>query len=136
MIMNQARFEERRQELQNALRQLAESAKLPETDIVRDSTIQRFEFTFELAWKALQLYLENQGLESGSPRQAVKNAFQLGILRDERESDLWFKMLDDRNLTSHTYKEELAEAIYGRIISIHYPLLQTLSERLQVLQWK
>jgi len=134
--MSQERFEERKQELQNAIQRLEESVLAPKSDIVRDSAIQRFEFTFELAWKALQLYLENQGLESGSPRQAIKNAFQQGIFRDEQETEAWLKMLEDRNLTSHTYQEKLAEDIYSRIASAHLPLLKSLAGKLQGLAWQ
>ena len=50
-----------------------------ELDIVRDAAIQRFEFTFELVWKTLQLYLEHEGLESSGPRAVLKRAFVMRL---------------------------------------------------------
>ncbi len=122
--------------LREALKRLEESAAAQETDITRDSTIQRFEFTFELAWKAMQLYLEHQGLESGSPREAIKNAFQRRIIAHEQDADQWFQMLDDRNLTSHTYQEKTSREIFRRICTVYIPLLRTVTEILQTLSWE
>src|SRR3989338_6066348 len=116
--MSEQRFEERKKELNEAVLRLREAVAQPENDMVRDSVIQRFEFSFELAWKTLQLYLEHQGLEAGSPRQALKAAFVEGIIPDAEEADVWLKMLEDRNLTTHTYHQELAKAIYQRIEAI------------------
>ncbi len=45
-------------------------------------------------------------------------------------------MLDDRNLTSHTYDEVLAEAIYRRIASQHIVLLEEAARRLQNIAWE
>ena len=56
--MRKERFFERQTAVYNAAARLNEVAALPESDIVRDAAIQRFEFTFELVWKTLQLYLE------------------------------------------------------------------------------
>src|SRR5690554_5023052 len=37
-------------------------------DIVIDATIQRFEFTIELCWKALKKKLASEGVETTTPR--------------------------------------------------------------------
>ncbi len=79
--------------------------------ILRDATIQRFEFTFEIAWKTLQLYLLHQGLETTGPRQTLKQAFVDGLIATPEEADVWLAMLEDRNLTTHTYREAVAESI-------------------------
>jgi Nucleotidyltransferase substrate binding protein like len=71
-FMGKERFSERQTAVFNAAARLEEVAALPQTDIVRDAAIQRFEFTFELVWKTLQLYLEHEGLESGGPRAVLK----------------------------------------------------------------
>jgi hypothetical protein len=71
--MGKERFSERQTAVLNAAARLDEVAALPETDIVRDAAIQRFEFTFELVWKTLQLYLEHEGFESAGPRAVLKS---------------------------------------------------------------
>lgn len=77
--------------------------------IVRDVTIQRFEYTFELGWKIFRKVAKIEGIDVGSPRQAIRAAYDVGILKD---IDMWFEMLDDRNRTSHTYNETTAEQVF------------------------
>ncbi|BDG16271.1 HI0074 family nucleotidyltransferase substrate-binding subunit [Thermus brockianus] len=85
------------------------------TPVERDAAIQRFEYTFEAFWKALQAYLrEREGLEAASPKATFRLAREVGLL-DEEETLLSLAMTDDRNLTVHTYNEGLAKAIYQRL---------------------
>jgi nucleotidyltransferase substrate binding protein (TIGR01987 family) len=87
----------------------------PASPIVRDAAIQRFEYTFEATWKAAQVYLrEIEGLETGSPKGAVRFSLQVGILGEE-EARLALAMVDDRNLTVHAYNEAIAETIAQRL---------------------
>lgn len=130
------RFEERKKELKEVILRLEEAVAQPENDVVRDSVIQRFEFSFELGWKALQLYLEHQGLEAGSPRQTFKSAFVQGIIQDENEASLWLKMLEDRNLTSHTYHQDLAKTIFQKITRVYLEQLQKMNARIQGIKWE
>ncbi|MFA5205966.1 MAG: nucleotidyltransferase substrate binding protein [Lentisphaeria bacterium] len=134
--MSPERYVQRRQELARAAARLAEAAALPPSAIVRDALIQRFEFTFELAWKTLKLYLEQQGHELGGPRPVLKKAFVDGLIPTQEEADIWLRMLEDRNQTSHTYLEPLAERIGAAIIQEYSPLLSVLSERLQSRPWE
>lgn len=98
---------------ETALMRLSEALTEAETALGRDGAIQRFEFTFELAWKATMHIAQEEGIESGtSPKQIIKAAFKLGWLEDDA---LWLKMLDDRNRTSHTYKEQLAREVFDRL---------------------
>ena len=102
------RLKERIEVANNALATLAE-LPLGESvgDVVRDAAIQRFEYTFVAIWKAAQLYLrEKEGLQQGSPKGVVRACLQVGLLTEE-ESRLAMVMVDDRNLTVHTYNEEL-----------------------------
>lgn len=77
-----------------------------------DATIQRFEFTFELAWKFLKDYFAERDIELNYPKEVLQEAFKVSIIRHE---DVWVKMLHDRNMTSHTYDEKLADEIHIRI---------------------
>ena len=87
----------------------------PVTDIVRDAAIQRFEYSFETVWKAAQRYLRDiEAIEAASPRQVIRAAFQAGVL-DEPEARQALAMLQDRNLTVHTYNEALARTLFARL---------------------
>ena len=132
--MGKERFSERQTAVLRAAAPLDEVAALPETDIVRDAAIQRFEFTFELVWKTLQLYLEHEGFESAGPRE-LKRAFIVRLISDQDEADVWLQMLDDRNLTSHAYDETLAVRIYTRIVHDYAPRLARMAEKIQTLVW-
>lgn len=110
------RLKERIEVAVNALATLT-SLPLGESvnDVVRDAAIQRFEYTFEAVWKAAQLYLrEKEGLEQGSPKGVVRACLQVGLLTEDA-SRLAMVMVDDRNLTVHTYNEVLAQRIYANL---------------------
>jgi nucleotidyltransferase substrate binding protein (TIGR01987 family) len=107
----------------SALTRLREALAQPKTEWTRDASIQRFEFTFELAWKTITRLARREGIECASPRQALRAAFKLGWVEDD---DLWLDMLEDRNLASHTYNEELAEQLYARLAGYGAALSQLL----------
>lgn len=98
--------------LDTALARLDTALSQPVNEFIRDSAIQRFEFTFELFWKSLKAYAEESGVEAYSPRDTFRTAFQLGLLQ---EDGAWFQMLADRNLTSHTYNEATANSIFAHL---------------------
>lgn len=77
-----------------------------------DAAIQRFEFSYELAWKALRAHLLVQGIDSTSPRDTFSQAYVQGWID---EDDVWLAMLADRNRSSHTYEESLALEIGKRL---------------------
>ncbi|MCX6359949.1 MAG: HI0074 family nucleotidyltransferase substrate-binding subunit [Armatimonadetes bacterium] len=104
-------------------------------DMLRDALIQRFEFTFEATWKAIKSYVEHLGLEAGSPRQAIRALIPARLADDEDELDAWFNMLEDRNLTSHTYIEALSVSVSERVARSHAPRLSAMAERLGALAW-
>ena len=94
---------------------------LSKGDIVIDGTIQRFEFTFELAWKLTKAILNYSGLEVETPRLVIKEAFKAKIMQDGQG---WIDMLEDRNKTSHIYDEKEALKIYKKIKESHFRLLE------------
>lgn len=107
------RLNQRIQVARRALQTLVEVVdQRPVSAIVRDAAIQRFEYSFEATWKALQAWLdEHEGIRAGSPKGVFRACFQAGLL-DEPQSRLALAMVDDRNLTTHTYNEGLAARIY------------------------
>ncbi len=85
------------------------------TNVERDAAIQRFEYTFEAVWKAGKSFLrEIEGIEIGSPKGVVRGFLQVGLFTED-QTILALSMVDDRNLTSHTYNEGLAEQIYDQL---------------------
>ncbi|MEW6726925.1 HI0074 family nucleotidyltransferase substrate-binding subunit [Desulforudis sp. 1088] len=87
----------------------------PPSPIERDAAIQRFEYTFEAAWKAAQGFLrEFEGIDVGSPKGVLRASFRVGLLTEDSVR-LGLEMADDRNRTVHTYNAELAETIYKRL---------------------
>jgi nucleotidyltransferase substrate binding protein (TIGR01987 family) len=113
--------------LSQALVRLEQALGVPEDAIVRDACIQRFEFTFEMAWKAIQAHARAQGLPCVSPRDCLRTAFRLGLVEDDPG---WMAMVEDRNRTTHTYDEASARAIYTALPG-HARLLATLLSRLR-----
>jgi nucleotidyltransferase substrate binding protein (TIGR01987 family) len=64
-----------------------------------EGMIQRFEYTFELAWKLMKDYLEDGGLPVLLPRECIREAFGAGMIEN---GELWMEMLDTRNIMAHT----------------------------------
>jgi nucleotidyltransferase substrate binding protein (TIGR01987 family) len=100
------------EQLCKALTRLDEAAR-SESDLALDATIQRFEFVFELSWKTLRYILLDDGITTNTPRATLKAAFQAGLIDDEAA---WVDLLEARNLTSHTYDEELAARVYQLVV--------------------
>ena len=93
--------------------ELEEYAALTGSTVVRDGVIQRFELTFELAWKSLKEYMEDQGAEKMQfPKQVLKKAYAAGLISDE---EVWLDMLASRNVTSHIYDDAQAARILTAI---------------------
>lgn len=92
---------------------LDEALKEPKTMIVRDSAIQRFEFTLDLSWKMIKTFLEEQnGIICRSPKECFRQAFLQKFIEYD---DFWMRMVDLRNETVHMYKEDLAEGAYKEL---------------------
>ena len=99
-------------QLEKAIKRLEEALRLLPTQIHKDATIQRFEFTFELLWKTIQTFAQEKGLEAVSPKDSLRTAAQLGLID---KVEVWFDFLDARNLSSHVYSEKVANLVYSQI---------------------
>lgn len=111
-----------------AVIKLEEVLKAPKSDIVRDSAIQRFEFTLDLSWKMLKAYLEEtKGVLCHSPKDCFREAYRQKVIGYD---DKWIHLVDLRNETSHTYNEDLAETIYQQLpeaLTLFQSLLNSVS---------
>ena len=94
--------------------------------VEKGGVIQFFETSFELAWKLMKDYLEFQGYDVNSPREAIKLAFSASLIES---GTLWLEALTDRNLTVHTYDEAMANAVYDKIRNNYFVLISSLYEK-------
>lgn len=90
--------------------------------------IQCFEYTFELAWKTMKDYLEQEGFEVKSPRSSIQTAFQIELITD---GHTWIDALNKRNLMAHTYDEDVAKEAENLIKEKYYPVLKELLYKLE-----
>ena len=95
--------------LERAIATLEVVLKEPFTEIVRDASIQRFEYCFELAWKTLQVSGDYMGHVCNSPREAIRYGFKMGWIKSP---DDWFEAMEARNRTSHVYNPVIAQEVY------------------------
>lgn len=121
------RWHQRYQQYCNAFTLLEQAIRIQQPSVVeRAGLIQFFEMAFELAWKLLKDYQQAEGFDVNSPRSALKQAFQSGLIEDGHR---WIQALDDRNLTTHTYNEATAIVVEQKIRDDYYPLLVQLRDR-------
>jgi len=130
--MTKKRFLERFENYKLALNNINETYDYIKTSglnkIYTMALIQAFEMVFELAWKTLKDYLAFQGITTDTPRETLKNAFLRNIISD---GETWIEMMEARNKTSHTYREEFAKSISNEIIEKYIPLLNDLKKVLE-----
>ena len=116
-----------------ALKTLRNAAELatqrPLSELEQQGLIQGFEFTHELAWNLLKDFLEAQGIAGliGS-RDAIRTAFKNGLLED---GETWMEMIKARNLSSHTYQQDLAQRIATDILTRFYPAFVALELKMR-----
>jgi len=98
------------------------------SDLEKEGVVQRFEYTFELAWKTLKDYLIYSGIvfDQITPRRVIKDAFAARIIED---GQTWIDMLEQRNLMSHTYDKETFEGVIRNISQRYFAPLE------QVFTW-
>ena len=124
------RWQQRFSNYQKALAQLETFAEPPAlNEREQQGLIKAFETTYELAWNTLRDLLRSQGNAGllGS-RDTLREAFRLGLIE---AGDSWMLMIQDRNLTSHTYNRATADAIGQQILSRYLPCFQQLRTRLE-----
>jgi len=121
------RWKQRFQNFERSYRLLEDTLRIKTpSEAERAGLIQFFEMTFELGWKLMKDYLEEQGFTINSPKEAIKQAFRSEIIADGHG---WIDALNDRNLTTHTYQEETAVNVEKKIRKDYFPLLQILYEQ-------
>lgn len=105
-----SKFKSLIEDFEKATQRLEEVLHQEKNEFIRDSAIQRFEFTFDLCWKTVKLFLEEtHGVICASPKKCFQEAYKQNLINYD---DFWIELTDLRNQTSHMYKEELADEIF------------------------
>ena len=118
------RWMQRYSNFERAFFLLSEALKVENPSVLeRAGLIQFFEMAFDLSWKILKDYEQVEGINARSPREVIKQAYQIGLISEGHE---WTDALQDRNLTAHTYKEEIAQTVERRIRQRYYPIIAAL----------
>ncbi len=101
-------------------------------EILKEGLVQRFEYTYELAWNVMKDYAEYQGNNaiSGS-RDATREAFKMGLITKAED---WMDMLASRKLTTHTYNSEVVEEIYKKIVNTYHRLFLDFEYKMESLR--
>ena len=121
-----------------ALAKLGEAVQLdaerPLSELEKQGIIQAFEYTHELAWKVMQDFFIDQGNpEIRGSKDATRQAFNVELILN---GDAWMEMIKNRNLSSHTYNEEISEEIYRNIVDAFYPLFVAFMETMEGIRAK
>ncbi len=113
--------------LQDAVNELLEQGDAMK-DLEVEGMIQRFEFTYELAWNTIKDFYEDQG-ESGiqGSKDAFRMAFQRGLTHD---GQIWMDMIEVRKLTVHTYDETISDNVSEKIKDQYIHLFNQLQSKL------
>lgn len=100
--------------------------------IIKEGLIQRFEYTHELAWNVMKDFLKDAGNNNifGS-KDATREAFAAGLIE---HGEVWMDMIMSRNKTSHTYNEETANDIFGKIVNQYFEAFLQFKNRMEELQ--
>ena len=121
--MRDIRWRQRLHNFNKAMNHLETALQIEQPDLLQTAgIIQFFEISFELAWKMLKDYLEEQGFQDvKSPRAALKKTFEIGLISHGQE---WLELLEDRNRTVHD--EETATEIETLISGKYFPMMKEL----------
>ncbi|HPI19010.1 MAG TPA: HI0074 family nucleotidyltransferase substrate-binding subunit [Candidatus Kapabacteria bacterium] len=122
MLEQDIRWKQRFSNFVKVFEHLKNALKIQNADIYQKAgMIQFFEMCFELAWNTLKDYLEDEGFKDiKSPRAAIKKAFEIDLIKN---GHIWLKLLEDRNLTSHIYDDEIVEIIEKSIRNEYFNIL-------------
>jgi nucleotidyltransferase substrate binding protein (TIGR01987 family) len=99
-------------------------------DSIESGRIQKFEFCVEQLWKVVKLHLYDvEGIDVRTPKGVIKKLFSLKNI-EYKEYETLIQMIDDRNLLSHIYKQEMIKEILDKLadyLKIMNKVLQVIS---------
>jgi nucleotidyltransferase substrate binding protein (TIGR01987 family) len=126
------RWKQRYQNLKKSYTNLSKALALKEPDIFqRAGLIHFFSMTFELAWKTMKDFLEDQGFtDINTPRSAIKKAFEVELIKDGKT---WLDCLEKRNLMTHVYDEEIASEVETLIRNNYFSIITQFANKMDLI---
>lgn len=119
---NPIRWKQRFENFERAYAQFVKIIDIPElSDIEKMALIQAFEFVFELFWKTMKDYLEEEGFELDSPKKVIRQAFQSQHVTN---AEIWMEALLKRNNTVHNYNPKIMGETVAFIKEQFFPLVR------------
>jgi nucleotidyltransferase substrate binding protein (TIGR01987 family) len=128
---NEIRWQERFENFKKAYKNFSDIAVMDTdtlSDLEKEGFVQRFEYTYDLAWKTLKDYLLAQGFDLNSPKTIFRQAFQNEIITD---GEVWMEAVAKRNLTSHTYNAEVLNKTVAFLVDELFPALEKMHRFLE-----
>lgn len=131
---DEIRWQQRFDNFQKAFLLLKEALEEKPIDeyskLEQEGIIQRFEYTFELAWKTIKDKLFYEGYDEKTPRAVIRRAFEVEFITEE-DTEIWLDSLDKRNILSHTYNEDAAREALEAIRDNYYPVIKQVYQSLK-----
>ena len=131
---DEIRWQQRFDNFQKAFLLLKEALEEKPIDeyskLEQEGIIQRFEYTFELAWKTIKDKLFYEGYDEKTPRAVIRRAFEVEFITEE-DTEIWLDSLDKRNILSHTYNEDAAREALEAIRDNYYPVIEQVYQSLK-----
>jgi nucleotidyltransferase substrate binding protein (TIGR01987 family) len=103
------RFQQRLSDFNRIYEKLQAVFAEPESELIRDAAIQRFEIAYELAWKTMKLWLAGKDIDVRNAKDTLRAALEQGIIDD---GNAWARLHEMRNMTSHVYDEGVAQRVF------------------------
>lgn len=125
--MEDIRWKQRFQNFKKAYQQFSDAVSSVDklSVLEKEGMVQRFEYTFELAWKTLKDFLEAKNVDAKYPREVIKKAFEYEIIEN---GETWLEMLEQRNLMTHIYSEEIFTKAVQMICTKYYQAIEQVYE--------
>lgn len=121
VLINEIRWKQRFINFERAFKKFTVITSIQNMgEIEKMALIQAFEFTFELSWKLLKDYLEYNGFDVNSPKEALRQAYQSKYINN---GEVWMNALKKRNETSHLYNDQVLEDTAAFIVGEFTPVL-------------
>ena len=131
---DEIRWQQRFDNFQKAFLLLKEALEEKPIDeyskLEQEGIIQRFEYTFELAWKTIKDKLFYEGYDEKTPRAVIRRAFEVEFITEE-DTEIWLDSLDKRNMLSQTYNEDAAREALEAIRDNYYPVIKQVYQSLK-----
>jgi nucleotidyltransferase substrate binding protein (TIGR01987 family) len=103
--------------LKKTLNKLERGVAEDDFEEMRGAAIQRFEYSIDMLWKFLKIYLQDQlkiTLESTTPRSIIRETVNASLI-SVKDAELLLDCITSRNETSHTYNEDVAERVFKEL---------------------